>query len=186
METITLVILGLACFLGSPTYSAPIDGEEEPYVLNHEVDTGSEVREEDVVVDSRDQKIVVFNWNKQGYDVSGNMEAVLDYEKDVGVIVMPRRRQCLVVRNLAEVLPKDQALEAAREHGGAAHGVQFERTGVLSDEEKENLPEENRDLCAQWPVYALEPRERGGQPRDRRSGNRVKRGTNWCILALCF
>ena len=41
------------------------------------------------MVDPRDQKIVVFNWNKKGYDVNGNVEAVLDYEK---VWVLP----CLI------------------------------------------------------------------------------------------
>ena len=33
--------------------------------------------------------------------------------QNVGVVVMPRRRQCYVVENLEEVLPKQEAVQAA-------------------------------------------------------------------------
>ena len=51
-----------------------------PFTLHHDFWNSFQLRAEDVVVDPRDRKLLVTNWNKEGGD-TGAMEAVLDYEK---------------------------------------------------------------------------------------------------------
>ena len=55
--------------------------QESPYSVERDVKNEEGVRGEEVVVDPRDKKLVVFNWNKEGRDSSGTMQAVLDYNK---------------------------------------------------------------------------------------------------------